>query len=78
MKSFLDKVMHRNQKKRRSFSLKIEMQNAAALTDEVISEAMTELADMIQRGEANLDTEGKVRYIIGDVVLESRMEIDTE
>ncbi|HIJ06745.1 MAG: hypothetical protein XE11_0863 [Methanomicrobiales archaeon 53_19] len=78
MKSFLDKVMHRNQKKRRSFSLKIEMQNAAALTDEVISEAMTELADMIQRGEANLDTEGKVRYILGDVVLEGRMEIDTE
>lgn len=78
MKNFLDKVMHRNQKKRRSFSLKIEMQNAAALTDEVISEAMTELAHMIQRGETNLDTEGKVRYILGDVVLEGRMEIDTE
>jgi hypothetical protein len=70
--------MHRNQKKRRSFSLKIEMQNAAALTDEVISEAMTELAQMIRRGEVNLDTEGKVRYILGDVVLEGRMDIVTE
>ncbi|GAA5261999.1 hypothetical protein [Methanocalculus sp.] len=78
MKSFIDKVMHRNQKKRRSFSLKIEMQNAAALTDEVISEAMTELAQMIRRGEVNLDTEGKVRYILGDVVLEGRMDIVTE
>ncbi len=78
MKNFIDKVMHRNQKKRRSFSLKIEMQNAAALTDEVISEAMTELAQMIRRGEANLDTEGKVRYILGDVVLEGRMDIVTE
>jgi|GEM_PF-4612916 len=78
MKNFIDKVMHRNQKKRRSFSLKIEMQNAAALTDEVISEAMTELAQMIKRGEVNLDTEGKVRYILGDVVLEGRMDIVTE
>ncbi len=78
MKNFIDKVMHRIQKKRRSFSLKIEMQNAAALTDEVISEAMTELAQMIRRGEANLDTEGKVRYILGDVVLEGRMDIVTE
>ncbi len=78
MKNFIDKVMHRNQKKRRSFSLKIETQNAAALTDEVISEAMTELAQMIKRGEVNLDTEGKVRYILGDVVLEGRMDIVTE
>lgn len=78
MKNFIDKVMHRNQKKRRSFSLKIETQNAALLTDDVIAEAMTELAKMIKRGEANLDTEGKVRYILGNVVLEGRMDIDTE
>jgi hypothetical protein len=78
MKSFIDKVIHRNQKKRRSFSLKIEMQNAAALTDEVISDSMTELAQMIKRGEVTLDTEGKVRYILGNVVLESRMDIVTE
>jgi hypothetical protein len=78
MKSFIDKVIHRNQKKRRSFSLKIEMQNAAALTDEVISDSMTELAQMIKRGEVTLDTEGKVRYILGNVVLESWMDIVTE
>ncbi len=78
MKSFIDKVIHRNQKKRRSFSLKIEMQNAAALTDEVISDSMTELAQMIKRGEVTLDTEGKVRYILGNVVLESGMNIVTE
>lgn len=78
MKSIIDKVMHRNQKKRKSFSLKIEMQDAAALTDDTIANAMTELARMIKNGEVNLDTEGKVRYIIGNVVLESRMDIVTE
>jgi len=78
MKSFIDKVMHRNQKKRKSFSLKIEMQNAKLLTDDNIADAMTELARMIKNGEVTLDTEGKVRYIIGDVVLEGRMDIDTE
>ena len=78
MKSFIDKVMHRNQKKRKSFSLKIEMQNAKLLTDDNIADAMTELARMIKNGEVTLDTEGKVRYIIGDVVLEGRMNIDTE
>lgn len=70
--------MHRNQKKRKSFSLKIEMQNAKLLTDDNIADAMTELARMIKNGEVTLDTEGKVRYIIGDVVLEGRMDIDTE
>ncbi len=78
MKNFIDKVMHRNQKKRKSFSLKIEMQNSALLTDDVIANAMTELARMIKTGEVNLDTEGKVRYILGDVVLEGRMDIVTE
>ncbi|MCQ1539516.1 hypothetical protein FTO68_11060 [Methanocalculus taiwanensis] len=78
MKSFIDKVIHRNQKKRRSFSLKIETQNSALLTDDTIAEALTELAQMIKRGEGNLDIEGKVRYIIGDVVLEGRMDIEKE
>ncbi len=78
MSNFIDKVMHRNRKKRKSLSLKIEMQDAALLTDDVIANAMTELARMIKNGEVNLDTEGKVRYIIGNVVLESRMDIDTE
>ncbi|MDO9538575.1 MAG: hypothetical protein Q7J09_01030 [Methanocalculus sp.] len=76
MKNIIDKVMHWNRQKRKSFSLKIEMQNSAILKDDDIADAMTELARMIKRGEINLDTEGKVRYIIGNVVLEGRMDMD--
>ncbi|MCP1662138.1 MULTISPECIES: hypothetical protein [Methanocalculus] len=78
MKNIIDKVMHWNRQKRKAFLLKIEMQNAAALTDDAIADAMAELARMIKRGEANLDAEGKLRYIIGNVVLECRMDIEKD
>ncbi|HBH11976.1 MAG TPA: hypothetical protein DDX29_02475 [Clostridiales bacterium] len=68
MKSIIDKVMHWNRQKRKAFVLKIEIQNAATLTDDLIADSMAELARMIKRGEVNLDAEGKVRYIIGNVI----------